>query len=242
MDVLQRPALARRTRGTRTCCRVLAAQHRLDVHEQQDVGALSARPSVVVPEQRDSTRSQIEPLSDSLDEPCSGRPSGSGIWTQRSDRGSSPPSRRGTRSGGKARGRGTNRSAGRDARRHLARRRQLHALRCPSRLPERPVAGARARVPQSASCSRRGSRCGSTCAWSSRSGRPRTGHLEGLARSRPTARRSPADGSRCPSQHRCWDRTSALISSESVSGMRSRLRRVKSSLGFVPRGASYQMT
>ena len=47
---------------------------------------------------------------------------------------------------------------------------------------------------------------------------------------------------RLPSARPLFDRTSALISSESVSGMRSRLRRVKSSFGFVPAGAWYQMT
>ena len=39
-----------------------------------------------------------------------------------------------------------------------------------------------------------------------------------------------------------FDSTRALISSESVSAMRSRLSRVKSSFGSVPAGASYQMT
>ena len=47
---------------------------------------------------------------------------------------------------------------------------------------------------------------------------------------------------RLPAAAPLLDRTSALISSESVSGMRSRLRRVNRSFGFVPRGASYQIT
>ena len=42
---------------------------------------------------------------------------------------------------------------------------------------------------------------------------------------------------RLPVRRTTVRRTSALMSSESVSGMRSRLSRVKSSLGLVPSGA-----
>ena len=67
---------------------------------------------------------------------------------------------------------------------------------------------------------------------SSRRSRSKVSHRAAISSCRPG----------CPAAAPLLERTSALISSESVSGMRSRLSRVNRSFGLVPLGASYQMS